>query len=544
MSSWTKTNRATVDQRGEVLPSTWCPRAADGEAAPVAVNGAMRADSDRHLARTLCGAIDVATEMVVAASFLLADHDVEQALLRAARRRVRVYLLLATEARLEKEPREDSEFDQRALAEHEQMLGALAGWALIRSAPSFHAKVVLVDPAQGGRGFLLTANLTREALSRNEELAVELTTAESQVAFENLRWAMWEAAEHEMIEPGRLPVAPMPLKQVERPAARSDVVATLGQPGAIRTKAIALVRAAQRAITVVSFGWDADHEVVQAICARAREGVSVTVLARVRRAAMPALLALAKAGARVLGYPWLHAKAIAIDEGAVLVMSANLERRGLDDGFEVGVALDGPRAAGLREILRGWIAQARFELRLTPTLGEVTGEAQVWVDKKLVAFAVAPQAAVTLDNVIAASADDLESRAPRAAGKYGLPHPAHELEIAWDVDAPRLASKSRPLEAWRSDLPARSRALARSPGRSGPRRSWFTRDSDEQPSTATCLLALRACWHRRRQEHGRGAAKQASCAGPRDLPRPEEPAAQPARASRWRPARCGATCRR
>ena len=84
------------------------------------------------------------------------------------------------------------------------------------------------------------------------------------------------------------------------------------------------------------------------MCARARQGVSLTVLARVRPRAMPALVALAEAGARVLGFKWLHAKALWADSGRGLVMSANLEKHGLDGSFELGVRLDGERAEELR----------------------------------------------------------------------------------------------------------------------------------------------------------------------------------------------------
>ena len=446
MSTWSKPIQRTIDQRGEVLPPTWCPRTSDAVEAPIATNGVMRPDRTRCLVQALVRAIDGTQEMVVAATFLLADEDVEQALLRAAQRGVRVYLLLATETRLEKEPRDDSEFEQRALAEHKRMLETLAGWALIRSAPSFHAKVVLVDPARGGGAFMLTANVTHEALCRNEEIAVELTPSESQVVFEHLRWAMWEASEHELLEPGRLAAAPPALKRIAKPSARGGIVATSNEPGSLRATALEIVRAAERAIIVASYGWDAEHELIKALCARAKEGVAVTVLARVRPAAMPALLALAESGAQVVGYRYLHAKAIAIDEGTALVMSANLERHGLDDGFELGVVLEGARAAGLRDILRGWTARAPFELRRATTLGQVVGEAQVWVNGKLVPYTVASSAPIALGSVVPRSADELHAERPPVARRFGLPQPAHELDASWVVDAPRLAPKSKIVE--------------------------------------------------------------------------------------------------
>ncbi len=448
MKPWSKPQRLVVNQRAEVLPPTWCPRAT-GACVPTTVgnHGVFRSDDSRHVAGLICAAISAAREIVVAASFLLADQDIEHTLLVAAQRGVRVYLLLATEVRLEKEPREDSEFDQRALADHKKMLHSLAGWALIRSAPSFHAKVVLTDPGhRDARGFLLTANLTKEALSRNEELGVELSTAEVHAVFQHLRWAAWEAADHEILSPGRLSAVSGPLGMIAKPPSKDGVVATMHEPGTLRDGLLELIRAARRSITLASFGWEVDHPVVQALRARAREGIQVTVLARMRPAAMPALLALAGDGAKVFGFRWLHAKAVSVDNANAMVMSANLERHGLDTGFELGLRLGGARATALREILDGWVAAARHELRLEPRLGDIEGEAHVWQRDRLVPFTVATTAELTVADRIAASADSLQAEPPAMPPNGALPRPAHEIALCWNVHAPRLAAGATEVE--------------------------------------------------------------------------------------------------
>jgi cardiolipin synthase A/B len=445
MNEWSKTSRWTVDRRDEALPPTWCPRrsSASASAPPITLDGVLRPEASGVLERALVSAIDGAREVVVAAAFLLADAAVEQALLRAAKRKIRVYLLLATETRLDKELRAGSDFEQRALDDHKKMLGALAGWALIRSAPSYHAKANLVDPHHGGPGFLLTANLTHEALTRNEELALSLTPEESKAALAQLSWAMWEAAEHELLEPGRVTSAAKPLGRVPKPAHTGAVVGTLGERGPLHAAALALVTSATKRIVVASYGWDADHPVVLALCERARAGVEVTVLARVRPAAMPALLALAEAGARVVGFRWLHAKALVVDGGAALVMSANFQRYGLDEGIELGVRLDGRRAAAVRAVLDAWSATAPHELRLAPRLGELVGDLHVWEAGKLRDETAVANAALSLEPVTAASADDLDAARPALPAK-GVPL-AHRVELTREVRAPRLAPKATEL---------------------------------------------------------------------------------------------------
>ena len=469
MDAWTKQHTRVIDQRSRRLPPTWVLRdgAGDGEterkanpvtAAPARASRKRTRDGapeqgravhvsgrDRTVAKRIVKLLATAQRMAVVSSFLLADREVEDAILEAAQRGVRVYVLLASEARLDHEPG-DGEFEQRVLAEHKTVLQRLGGYVLIRSAPHFHAKLVLVDACDRPAGLLLTANLTREALERNEELAVELTPKDVAEAAEVVRWALWENAEHELVEPGNFR-AVKPLGCIDHPAPAPHVLATTASVTQLREETVEIIDGASREFVVASFGWDAGHPVVEHLCERARQGLSLTVLARVRPRAMPALVALAKAGARVLGFKWLHAKALWADSGRALVMSANLEKHGLDEGFELGLRLDGERAEELRMRLERWSGQAAWELRPAPALGELAGAVRVWHDRELVELDVKPRRPVDLGIFTAASAETLTApKEPEAPRTDGLPHPdhaAHDLECRWLVQPPRLNPKAK-----------------------------------------------------------------------------------------------------
>ena len=470
MDAWTKQHTRVIDQRARRLPPAWITRekARDGVTAhgPHSVTAVPAGTSrkrtrdlsrqqglavrisgpERTVAKRIVKLLAKAERMAVVSSFLLADREVEDAILKAARRGVRVYALLASEARLDREPG-DKEFEQQVLAEHRDMLQRLGGHVLIRSAPHFHAKLILVDPHARPAGLLLTANLTREALERNEEMAVELTPNEVDEAVALVRWALWENAEHELVEPPNFR-AVKPLGCIDHPAPAPHVLATTSLATQLREEALDLIDGASRELVVTSFGWETGHPVIERLCARARQGVSLTVLARVRPRAMPALVALAEAGARVLGFKWLHAKALWADSGRGLVMSANLEKHGLDGGFELGVRLDGERAEELRTRLERWSDQAAWELRPAPALGEVAGAVRVWHDdRELVELDVKPRRPVDLGIVTAASADALIApEQPEAPPADGLPQPdhtAHEIECRWLVEPPRLHPKAK-----------------------------------------------------------------------------------------------------
>ena len=443
MDTWTKQYTRVIDQRSFGLPPTWIPRKREFASGPEHGGTVHISGQGGELRKRVTALLTSAREKVVVSSFLLADRETEDAILKAAKNGVRLYVMLASEARLGSEPR-GGEFHQEVLAQHKSMLNRLGGYVLIRSASHFHAKMILVDPEERPAGLLLTANLTREALERNEELAVELTPTEVKEAAAIVRWALWKSVEHEFVEPPNFR-AVKPLGRVDHPAPSPHIRATTSSVTQLREEAIDLIDSSSRELVVASFGWDAGHPVVERLCARARQDVSVRVLARVRPQVMPALIALAKAGARVFGFKWLHAKALLADSRRGLVMSANLEEHGLDDGFELGLRLEGERAEELRKRLEGWSSQAEWELRTAPALGEVAGDVRVWHKNQLVERDVKPRLPADLGVVTAASALDLGA-APDLPPVNGLPQPghaAHELDCRWLVRAPELHPKAK-----------------------------------------------------------------------------------------------------
>lgn len=419
----------TVDQRKYRMPPTWIPRRLDRRVRTERGRAVHATGSRRELADRIVMLLRGARKKVVLSSFLLADPEVEDAILDTARRGVRVYVLLASEDRLDIEPT-DGEFERAMRARHEKMLTRLGGWALFRSAPHFHAKAVLADPGGGeGAGLLLTANLTEEALERNDELAVELTPREVDEAFALFRWAFWEFAEHEIVDPDDRFSSVGPIGCVTHPEPSGRVLATSPEAAQLRDEAQRIVENASSELVVASFGWDENHAVVKAVCARARGGLPVTALVRVRESQMPALVSLSESGVRVLGFKWLHAKALCADGDMALTMSANLQPDGLDRGFELGVSLDGTRAKEAKERLTEWSRTARWELRASPELGDIDpGEAIIWRDGRLRDISVEHERRVDLGSVEAPP--DIP---PRPVN--GLSELAHYIVYEWSKRA-------------------------------------------------------------------------------------------------------------
>ncbi|WP_437991327.1 phospholipase D-like domain-containing protein [Sorangium sp. So ce145] len=435
------------DRSDDRIEDAWILTSAPSAARVPEIGRILQAEESGALGRAVTEVIQGAREVLLVSSFLFADTATERALLEAAKGGVRVYLLVATEARLDKEVRSDDSFGQKTLEEHKRLLDRLAGWVYVRSAEHFHAKFVIADPKRQPRGILLTANLTREAMTRNHELGVRLEPDEVRALTSLFTWAFWESAQRELLAAGSLPPVAA-AGRMSLPAPSASIVATAAARRDLREAVLQTIRATQRMLIVATFGID-DQEVIEALADRARRGVAVTVLVRHPRATMfETLRRLVHANVHVLGASeFLHAKAILADGTRGLVMTANLQEHGLDRGFEVGVQLTGDDAAALGRMLASWQTGARSLLRASVRLGEIHGSLQVMNGKGYRELSVEPEGRVD-DGVtkvdcctrIRTATRPAPARAP--AGRL-----YHRIRHTWSIALPVLAKGGRAVPA-------------------------------------------------------------------------------------------------
>jgi len=345
-------SRFKVVQVLEPLPSCWLRK---HDTKPdddrQSRDGIFRIGPQGAFHRTLIEAINQAREVVLAASFLFADEGLAEAFLKASARGVRVYMLTASEESLKKLGAEDDEFETRMADEHAQLLDRLAGKVLVRSAPHFHAKFLVIDPNGSIRGWLSTANFNK-ALRESVELGFQLTQEQARALAGWFSWAFWNEAEHELLEKGRLArVSPPPQEPGEPTGGQIEV--TTKKHHSLLDGILSLIENAKEEIIISSFGLEANHPVIQALVNKAVDGVRITVLTRPRPGVREAVEKLESAGALVLAHDKLHAKAI-VTECSSMLFTANIESHGLDHGFEVGVRLNDQQRNALRQILLQW----------------------------------------------------------------------------------------------------------------------------------------------------------------------------------------------
>lgn len=363
-----------IDLTGEPLGAGWLRRHPTvNETKEETERGVWRAGPKLRFRDALIAGLEGASEIALISSFLLADDRVAAAMLEAAERGVRVYVLTASETRIGKIVREEEGFEQQMADQHKKLLDSLAGKALLRSAEHIHAKFLVVDPQDDhAQAWLSTANFNK-ALENSVELGVKLDAKGARALAACFNWAFWCEAESELREAGRLmaiktgyPAAP------QRPS-DEDIFATLKGGTELREKLLAMICSASSEILVASYGIEANHPVVNSLVEAAKRGISVTVITRPRPAVTAGVTALAAAGITILGHDKLHAKALVVD-GQAIVMSANLESHGLDSGFEVGAILAPDAAREVEATLREWANAFPWVYRVDAVRGEHLGD--------------------------------------------------------------------------------------------------------------------------------------------------------------------------
>lgn len=365
----------TLDLTQEPLGPGWLRRhPTNPEAHEIAGPGVWRTGPQLLFRNELVAAMETAREVILLSSFLLADDALAQAMIRAAGRGVRVYVLTASEQRIGKALREDEAFEQRMVDQHKKLLETLAGKVLLRSAEHIHAKFLVVDPQPklGGYAWLSTANFNK-ALEDSVELGVMLNADGVRELAACFNWAFWCEAERELCGPNRL-VEIKPNHPAAPPwPSHGAIFATLRESSVLREQLITLIRGARKEILVASYGIAVDHVAVGELVEAAKRGVQVTVLTRPRPAVAGGVALLASAGALIFAHDKLHAKALVVD-GRALVMSANLEAQGLDKGFEIGAMLPAGTSRAVEKTLHDWVSSFPWIYRADATRGEHLGD--------------------------------------------------------------------------------------------------------------------------------------------------------------------------
>lgn len=306
---------------------------------------------DGIFVKQLINMLDQAQTAICISSFLIQQNNLTDAIFRAARKGVQIYLITSLREELSTPDNDLSDEEREHLQDHLDFLKQAKNTILIRLSDSFHAKYILIDPKSAHpQGMLMTCNLTTDPLNGvNLELATELHPEEIRCAFAHFVHGFWNIASHEYLNNPEL----TPKKKTPKTIKFEDVQipATYNMVTTIRDTLVSLVQEANQSLFLSSWSFDSDHQICRACLEAVHRGVRTTVFTRISKKNEQFLKILHQNGADIYCHHRFHAKCIVADGVKGMLMTSNFTSLGLDSGFELGVKLDSHDSSAVYRIM-------------------------------------------------------------------------------------------------------------------------------------------------------------------------------------------------
>jgi cardiolipin synthase A/B len=437
------------DNRNEILPPSWIEREHSSQ-----MKGNYRdvLFTPGELKKRALSLIDSGMEMACICSFLIHDSDIEKAIVNASNRGVHVYILLSSEAKMDKRIFEDDDFSKKTLEEFNDTIRRLSPVVKIRSSANFHSKFIVIDPhGKNPQGMVLTSNLTKEALDKNPEIGVTLSETETRELYNHFRYGFNVEADKEVDDSGRHKVVTQKDRvDFDLYDQSTSLSFTTSNHTTILASLESLLEIKSGDITVFAYGFEPNHPTIDKIESLLKLGRKVTVFTRPRKGSknfLDTMIRLKKAGAEIFGLNGLHAKGLLIGSGAKaqgIIMTANYEKKGLDEGFETAVRLNSERILALKEIFDDWkkMAEYRFESELK--IGDIKGRIRTYQNSAelLEDIVVKERYDRQLKRIKAKDKKEAENKKPNIpmdSGEVGQMY--HEMRFTWDVEIPEPPEK-------------------------------------------------------------------------------------------------------
>ena len=120
------------------------------------------------------------------------------------------------------------------------------------------------------------------------------------------------------------------------------------------------IASAGQSISLSAWTIDISHPVSKSLIEKASEGIKVTIFTRPHPANVEFIYEIVKKGGKAYCHPLLHAKSLIVDCSYGLVMTANISKLGLDEGFETGVILNARQVPVLKNIHEEWKKRVKY----------------------------------------------------------------------------------------------------------------------------------------------------------------------------------------
>ena len=131
------------------------------------------------------------------------------------------------------------------------------------------------------------------------------------------------------------------------------------------------IASARESVSLSAWTIEVSHPVAKSLLEKASEGIKVTIFTRPHLANLEFINEIVRKGGKVYCHPLLHAKSLIVDSRYGLVMTANVAKLGLDEGFETGVILSTKQVPVLKNIHEEWKKRVKYVSESQVKLSEI-----------------------------------------------------------------------------------------------------------------------------------------------------------------------------
>ena len=336
---------------------------------------------DEKLNHRILSLISNTKEILCVSSFLIQGSDIISEIQKCHQRGVRVYILTAGEVQLS-DPMEQDGSDQveRRKASRELLID-LGDKSLIKTGNNLHSKFIISDPKTNPRAIVLTSNLTVRALNENLELAVELSGTSAMELFRQFIIGFWVVAARTLSKSEENESSLKATKNHPEFAKTNyvptEIKWTVNDQDLIKSRILEMIDISKESISISAWTIISSHLVAIKLLERAKMGVKVTVFTRPHKDNVEFIKQLISYGGIVYCHDLMHGKSLIVDDKLGLIMTANISKLGLDEGFETAVILKKQQTEVLKKIHNEWKARATYVSSFQTRLKDIT---KPWID--------------------------------------------------------------------------------------------------------------------------------------------------------------------
>ena len=415
---------------------------------------------ETHIAKT----IRTAKDSIVLCSFLLETTKVTEAIIKAVENSVRVYIITASENQLDKIYDLENELEDERIVEHKNLLKILRKKCLIRTAPHFHAKYVLIDPKLETRsGFLSSANFTQHAFSNNVEIGQILDPNQICDLYNLFCYNFWYKSEHEYLVEKTL----RSVKQTPKNFFNIPKLSCIFSPGMnIDFEDILKdsIKSSKGDIYISTYSIDSKNSIYSLLLEELKKNRRIVIYIRPRKNDLEPLNKLHNAGAEIFGHSLMHFKCLLIDNDKDcrgLIFTGNITEESLSKSHDVGIFLKPTQHRIILEIIKKWENLMPWVFMGDESINKLPiGRYLTWNPKKY-EFHIQTSEICELGVFIGEDIETYDDYKPNLEITNEIKKTTKEIIFKWQNSPPKLPNKSKQIKELPEDISKKTKDLAK-----------------------------------------------------------------------------------